>query len=57
MSRLQTYEQNKVHIMNYRVNNTEKWHASRNATNRRMYAWKKIQKTFFNILLDLNEIA
>ena len=48
-----SYKQNKVHIYKYRVNNLDKVREIDRLSKRRQYAWKKIQKEFLNILLDL----
>jgi hypothetical protein len=47
-----SYEQNKVHIYKYRVNNLDKVREIDRLSKRRRYAWKKIQREYLNILLD-----
>lgn len=47
-----TYEQNKKHIYNYRLNNLDKWRHADRVRKNRQYAWKKISIVFLNILLE-----
>jgi hypothetical protein len=50
-----TYSQNKVHIYKWRENN-ENWQRQlelNKPVKKRYYDWKKIQKIYFNILLEI----
>ena len=47
------YKQNKQHIYKWRENNQDYRRELEKNWARKKYNWKKIQKVFFNILLDL----
>ncbi len=47
-----SYAQNKVHIYKWRTDNYEQTKLINRISNRKCYAWKKIQMIYLNILLN-----
>ena len=48
----QSYEKNKIHIMNWRAKNKEKFNKICLKSRMKSYNWKKVSKEFRNILID-----
>lgn len=49
-----TYAQNKEHIYKWRQNHIEQSREINRKSNQKYRNWKKIQKVFFDILIDEN---
>ena len=48
-----TYQQNKKHIQKLNTNNPEKFRELCKRNQRKYDTWKRVQKIFFNILLEV----
>ncbi len=47
-----SYKVNKKYIYKWRLTNMQKVSDINNKSNKKSYAWKKIQRIFLNILID-----
>ena len=47
-----TYQQNKKHIQKWNANNPEKFRELCKRNQRKYDTWKRVQRMFFNILLE-----
>jgi len=48
-----TYQQNKKHIQKWNANNPEKFRELCKRNQRKYDTWKRVQRMFFNILLEV----